>query len=261
MNYFKILSYAIKNKKIKELVDLKFQSITDSWRRKRKQEYSRISTNVDDTLLKIFPDKKIKLEIPSELEEHLENFKKINELKKCPTIDNPYPINFGLDRNFGRLLFSICKLLKPDIVIETGVANGYSSAYFLSAMNFVNYGKLISIDKPFLPWHTKVKIGRAIPNSLKNRHTLIVGNAITELEKLLKSINEIDFFIHDSAHTYKNMISEFRIVWPHIKKDGFLMSDDVSAHDAFLDFSDEVDRKPIIIFGGEYGGHFGLIQK
>jgi len=89
---------------------------------------------------------------------------------------------------------------------------------------------------------------------------VILGDAPLEIKKLFKKIDSIDIFLHDSSHTYQNMMKEYQIVWPHIKKGGFLLSDDVSENDAFLDFSDQVEKEPIII-KKEGASHFGLIRK
>ena len=259
-NYFEIFTYAIKNKKILKIFDLKWQTYTEKWRRKRKEEYVSQCINVNDAFSKLSLEKYISSEAFSELENHIDNFIKTKKNEKYPSINNPYSIDFGLDRSVCRLLFFLCKFLKPEIVVETGVANGFSSSYILIALSSLKNAKLISIDDLFLPWHTKEKIGAAIPNHLKNRQELIVGEATMELKKLFKTTNSIDIFIHDSMHTYKNMINEFHIAWPHIKNGGFLVSDDVSLNGAFLEFADKVGRMPIIV-AKEDEGHFGLIKK
>lgn len=261
IDYFKIIKYAIKNRKIRKFVNLKWQTILDRFKKIRIQEYINRSERPDDVLVRIFPGKSVDYKILIELENRLNNFKKEMEKVSCHTITNPYPINFGLDLSFCRFLFSLCKLHEPEIVIETGVANGFSSSYILFAMDSTKKGKLISIDDLMLPWHTKEKMGQAIPEYLRNRQTLIVGDAFSELKKILNSTIQIDIFIHDSEHTYQNMINEFRIAWPHIKSGGFLLSDDVFRNDAFLDFSDEVRCKPIIISGEKEKVYFGVIQK
>ena len=259
MNFLRIFVFGIKNKKTKQLINLKLQKFVDRRKRKRIKEYKKIAIDVNDVLSRIF--EKASLETPIKLEEHIENFKTTVQSKKYPSLENPYPINFGLDKVFCRLLFSICKCIKPNLVIETGIANGFSSCYILSAMEEINKGRLISIDDIFLPWHTKEKIGSAIPEDIKKRSTIIIGNSIIELKRLIKKEMAIDIFLHDSDHTYQNMMNEFRIVWPNIKKGGFLVSDDVAEHDAFFDFTDEVDKVPIIIYGKEYNTSLGIIQK
>ena len=195
-----------------------------------------------------------------ELESHLNNFMNSKKDLQYPFIDNPYPIEFGLGKNVGRLLYFLVKFSRPDIVVETGVANGFSSSYILLALDSLNKGKLISIDYLVMPWHTKQKVGQAIPKPLRKWHELIIGNSMTELEKLKNKTKYFDIFMHDSSHTYKHMMNEYQIVWPHLKNGGFLLSDDVSQNDAFLEFSDKVGKKAIIIRKDERE-HFGIIKK
>lgn len=258
-SYLKIVLFAIKNKKIIEYLNLKWQKDTDRFRNKRKNEYIDKAINHNAALSILLPNKTLDSKIFLDLDKHIEKFITQKKLQKYPSNENPYPVKFGLDRNVCRLLFSLCFFNKPNYVIETGVANGFSSSYILYAMNLVQKGKLISIDNLVRPWHTKEKIGTAIPSMLKNRHVLIIGNAPIELKKLCKTINMIDIFIHDSSHTYKNMMNEFDIAWPHIKNGGLLLADDISQNDAFLEFAGKVNKTPIIIKNDD--GYFGLIQK
>ena len=260
-SYFKIIPFAIKNKFVIEFINLKWQKDTDRWRRKRVSEYEHLSISPDDVISKIFPKNTFNSKILSKLEFHLDDFIKIKKEEKYPTVDNPYPVDFGLTRSVCRLLYALCFFHKPDIVVETGVANGFSSSYILLALDQLGKGELISIDKLVRPWHTKEKIGYAIPKWLRHKHKIIVVNASTELKKLLESISIVDIFIHDSSHTYQNMINEFRIAWAYIKKGGYLLSDDISQNDAFLEFSDEVGATPIIVKGKETDTYFGIIQK
>ena len=76
MDYLKILTFALKNKKTREIINLRFQKFADRGKKKRKKEYDKLSIDSDNALSKIFPDKKISLEIPKKLEEHLNFFKK-----------------------------------------------------------------------------------------------------------------------------------------------------------------------------------------
>ena len=259
-NYFEIFRYARKNKNILKFFSIKWQIFTENRKNNWKEEYVSQCIDLDDAFSKLSLESNIDSETFSKLETHLDNFIKINKNKKYPSIENPYSIDFGLDRSLCRLLFFLCKLIKPENVVETGVANGFSTSYILLALSSLKNAKLISIDDLFLPWHTKEKIGSAIPDYLKNRQELIIGDAMIELKKLLKTTNSIDIFIHDSLHTYPNMINEFNIAWPCIKNGGFLISDDVSLNGAFLEFANKVRRTPIIVTK-ENKGHFGLIQK
>ena len=258
--YAKLILFAIKNKRIIEFVDLKWQKDIDRWQKKHEGEYNEKAITAEMALAKIFPNISNNSNNFSELENHIDNFIKIQQSKKYPSRDNPYPVTFGLDRNVCRLLYYLCTLSKPDIVIETGVANGFSSSYILLGLDHNNRGKLISIDYLGMPWHSKEKVGLAIPMRLKKRHELKIGKSIPIIKELLQTLDSIDIFIHDSSHTYKYMMNEFEIAWPYIKNGGFLLADDVSQNDAFLDFANKVNSKPLIIKFGK-NSHFGILKK
>jgi len=140
-------------------------------------------------------------------------------------------------------LYAITRLMKPGIVIETGVARGISSRFILEAMKQNRKGRLISIDFPSYKCKESVynltenEIGQYITNGLKDRWQLILGKSSEIIPKLLNNnIWEIDIFIHDSLHTYENMLWEFTTVWPRIKNGGLLLSHDTDRNDAFLNF-------------------------
>lgn len=81
------------------------------------------------------------------------------------------------------------------------------------------------------------------------------------MKKILKRHKKIDVFMHDSLHTYSHMMAEFKIAWPQIKKEGFLISDDVAFNDSFLEFAKKVKKVPIIISRGAGLGFFGVLRK
>jgi predicted O-methyltransferase YrrM len=260
-SYFKIIQYAIKNKKFIELLNIKIEHFIDLFKKNRHADYEQISINENNALKFFLPNFNFNLNEVVDLEHHLDKFIEFKKNQKSFSIENPYPINFGLNRNVARLLFFLCKFTKPTYVIETGVANGFSSSYILSALDILDNGELFSFENIFLPWQTKEKIGSAIPENLKKRHHLVIGNSTFELKKLLNKLESIDIFIHDSTHTYNTMMKEFEISWPYIKTGGFLFSDDVHKNNAFLDFAEIIHRKPIIVKWNDDDGFFGLIKK
>jgi len=259
-SYAKLATYAIKNHKVTEFADLKLQKDGDKKKSIRKEEYMEKEVSAQEALKNIFPYETFDEKIFVELEKHIDNFVSLKKELKYPSNENPYPIKFGLGKNVCRLLYYLVKYSQPDIIVETGVANGFSSSYLLLALNSLNKGKLISIDYLVMPWHTREKVGQAIPDYLRKWHDLIIGNSMTELEKLKNSTKHFDIFIHDSSHTYKHMMNEYQIAWPHVNEGGFLLSDDVSQNDAFLEFADQVGREPIIIKKDD-NSHFGIIIK
>src|SRR5579883_333278 len=49
----------------------------------------------------------------------------------------------------GAMLYALARALRPERVIETGTANGASTAYLLAALRRTGHGSLVSIDLPF----------------------------------------------------------------------------------------------------------------
>lgn len=165
-----------------------------------------------------------------------------------------------MDDSSSVLLYLICRILKPEKVVETGVAYGRSSTLILQALHDNNFGNLYSIDYSFRPWESKKMLGSMIPDYLRNRWKLVYGMSKKKLKPLLNSLGKIDIFIHDSAHTYENMMFEFSTSWPHINKNGFLISDDLNT--AFNDFSIEQNITPVLFAQKLKEKNFlGILQK
>lgn len=158
-------------------------------------------------------------------------------------------------QNKSQLLYFLVRKIKPSIVVETGVAAGESSGYILQGIYDNKRGKLYSIDLPF-QWYIygehKLHLdslpagkmpGYLIPEKLKKNWHLVLGNTYDKLTQLLKSLKKIDIFLHDSEHTDKAMLFEYKQAWPHIRSYGLLLSDDISYTKAFEKFARMQKRK------------------
>jgi len=86
-------------------------------------------------------------------------------------------------------------------------------------------------------------IGICIPSHLRPRWELILENSKKVLPSILDNVESLDIFIHDSEHTYDHMMWEFETVWPHLIKNGIIVSDDTSWNNAFEDFSLKMNAK------------------
>lgn len=135
------------------------------------------------------------------------------------------------------VLYSIVRLLSPSRVVETGVAAGVSSTFILQALADNEGGELHSIDLPLegavgdghTYWRPPGKeLGWMVPESLRSRWHLVLGRSEDTLVPLLERLGNIDIFLHDSLHTFRNMHFEYRSAWPVIRKGGCLLSHDVS---------------------------------
>lgn len=165
---------------------------------------------------------------------------------------------------YGPLLYVVCRTLKPKYVVETGVANGLSSYFLLEALEENNSGTLYSVDlpntsykissgkedNPILPLGKKT--GWIVPDRLRHRWSLNFGRSSEILLPLFQNLGQIDVFLHDSEHTYQNMIWEFETAWGFLRDGGVLLSDDITWNNAFTDFHKKV--KGETVFFNSYGG-------
>ena len=187
-----------------------------------------------------------------------EEFKKLN--------DEYHPAILGEDN--GNKLYSLIREKKPEIVVETGVCNGFSSSLILKALSENGKGKLYSIDLPEYIEPEEEPDGRTgavvpstkysgwvVPDEFRSNWTHILGNSFYETPRLMERLSEIDLFIHDSDHSYEGMMFEFSMAWKHLKDNGLLMADNIDNSDAFADFANAKDRTKYRL------GVMGLITK
>jgi predicted O-methyltransferase YrrM len=258
-----LLAYTITNPKVgRQILHAKYQSWQDS--KHSVFNYAEKKSQLDDIIKALFPESLHSIEDfrndAIKLQGYADDF--FNKLKNetYPSKKKPYPLEYTLDNNSGLFLYALCKIIKPEKVVETGVAYGLSSMYILQALFENKKGTLYSIDSVFSPWQSKEMIGSAIPSHLYDNWRLVFGSSSEKLKDTLSSLGSLDIFFHDSLHTYKNMKFEFETAWPFVNKDGFLISDDISGNNAFQDFYSKISLKPFILPQNEKS-FLGILKK
>lgn len=151
------------------------------------------------------------------------------------------------------MLYALVRHRRPQVVVETGVCNGLSSAVILKALAENAHGRLLSVD---LPEYTDPamnltpfwdgKAGAAVPSSerpgwlveppLDKRWTLTLGRSQEVLRPLLAEAGPIDVFIHDSEHSYENQFFEFTEGFAALRPGGVLVATDIAWSEAYNDF-------------------------
>jgi len=104
----------------------------------------------------------------------------------------------------GGLLYCLTRALRPEVVVETGVANGVSSAFILKALDDNAKGRLYSIDlhcREGISVPPGKQLGWVIPKHLKLKWNLMLGESTKVLPGLLRKLGSIDIFLHDSRHS------------------------------------------------------------
>lgn len=153
-------------------------------------------------------------------------------------------------------VYFLVQNLKPEVVIETGVSDGMSSFFILTALNENKKGSLYSIDLPEvgMPMLYGKEPGWIVNEVLRQRWTLIYGKSELQLPPLLRKLKQVDIFLHDSEHSYANMKFEFSLALKHMKDGSLLLSDDARSNSAFqelLSFSGFGKSKCCLLTGSD----------
>ncbi|MGB9473552.1 MAG: class I SAM-dependent methyltransferase [Candidatus Udaeobacter sp.] len=132
-------------------------------------------------------------------------------------------------------LYGLTRWLRPAVIVESGGFIGMSSAFILKGIADEKLAatKLYSIELSH-----DCDQGALIPDELRSA----AGGFVPmrgKVEDFLKGgelPSTIDMFLHDSSHSYRHMLWEFRQFWPRLRDGGLLVSHDVQMNAAFPEF-------------------------
>jgi Methyltransferase domain len=173
-----------------------------------------------------------------------------------------YDFVFGGILGFNPLFYVITRALQPAVAIETGVAAGFSSVAWLQALHRNAKGTLISFDLPpsvetddFMLYRNHCwkyrppgrSSGWSVPENLKDRWELILGDSCQKLAEEVPRIGLIDIFIHDSRHTYEHMRREFELVKNSVRQGGLILADDAIMNAAFRELAENLGTKAFVL--------------
>lgn len=150
--------------------------------------------------------------------------------------DSPFPLFHNGDFALARLCYLLVRVTRPVAVVETGVCYGVTSAFLLKALAANGGGCLHSVDLPPLGKAGDEFVGRLVPKDLRSRWCLHRGRSADLLPGITRELQQIDFFLHDSLHTYRNMRDEFEIVTPFLAPRAIVVADDIEGNSAFKDW-------------------------
>jgi cephalosporin hydroxylase len=121
--------------------------------------------------------------------------------------------------------------IKPDLIIETGIAHGGSLIYYASILELIGNGKVLGIDIDIRP-HNKKEI-EAHP--MFKRIDMIQGSAISPetIEQVIAfaSHKEKIMVCLDSNHTHEHVLNELQLYSPFVTKNSYLVVFDTIVED------------------------------
>jgi predicted O-methyltransferase YrrM len=164
-----------------------------------------------------------------------------------------YPKFYDTNPKTLSLLEELISLQKPQIIVETGIANGASTRTILAALERkqLSGARLFSCD---------IDETVATLDLKENPQFVFVHiKSKEDFSNLVNRLDSIDFFYHDSDHSYSYQLFEYSTIWQKLSDGGVLMSDDINWSYAFLDFCASVGKVPWVL--SDTQKYSGFIQK
>jgi predicted O-methyltransferase YrrM len=154
------------------------------------------------------------------------------------------------------LLYFLTRLLRPQVVIETGVAAGFTSAAFLQAMDRNESGRLYSSDFPYfrLPKPERY-VGLLVDDRLKARWRLELLGDRENVPRLLAEAKRVDLLHYDSDKSYRGRRWVVERVTPLLNPGAIVVMDDIQDNWFFRDYTERTRRKfRVFEFHGKFAG-------
>jgi len=150
----------------------------------------------------------------------------------------PFPASYNADSTLARLCYALVRATRPRTVLETGVAYGITSAFIAAALEANGEGTLHSVDRPPVEPGAERYVGILLPPRLRHRRELHRGSSKRVLPGLVDRLGQVDLFVHDSLHTYRNIRRELSTVTPRLAPGAAVVADDAT-NLAFSDWAAE----------------------
>jgi predicted O-methyltransferase YrrM len=135
------------------------------------------------------------------------------------------------------LLYLLVRALRPQRIVETGVRPGYSTAWFLAALDANGAGDLVSLGPGPTAGRAagvhEVGVGQFVAPRFRTRWTLVLGNTTEHLTGILAERPSIDLFFYDNGPDSARARFELRSAWNVLSPRGVLLAHHVDLNPAF----------------------------
>ena len=121
--------------------------------------------------------------------------------------------------------------IKPDLIIETGIAHGGSLIYYASLLELIGKGEVLGVDIDIRA-HNRTEIEK---HPMFKRITMLEGSSVSQTiidqVKTIANGKETVLVSLDSNHTHEHVLQELEIYAPFVSKNSYLVAFDTIVQD------------------------------
>ncbi|TSA16925.1 MAG: cephalosporin hydroxylase [Nitrosopumilales archaeon] len=121
--------------------------------------------------------------------------------------------------------------VKPDLIIETGIAHGGSLIFFASMLELIGHGEVLGIDVDIRE-HNRIEIEK---HPMYKKINMIEGSSISD--KVAKKVYKFSrgkkriLLVLDSNHTHEHVLKEMELYSPLVTKGSYMIVFDTVIED------------------------------
>lgn len=113
--------------------------------------------------------------------------------------------------------------VKPDLIIETGIAHGGSIIYYASLLELIGKGSVLGIDIDIREHNRKAIESHPMNRRIQMLEGSSISSEMLEKVKELASGKETILVALDSNHTHDHVLNELRMYSPFVTKGSYLV--------------------------------------
>ena len=192
----------------------------------------------------------------------LENDQSLISHIEKQTVKSQWSVIADKKARFGRRKgwYALIRILKPKVVIETGVDKGLGACVITTALM---KNKLEGFDGYYYGTDINPKAGYLLSDEYKSFGEIIYGDSIESLNKFEQ---QIDIFINDSDHSFEYEADEYEVIKDKLSDNAIILGDNSQGSDKLLKFS-IANQRNFIFFQEQFdnqwfpGGGIGVSFK
>ena len=183
-------------------------------------------------------DFRLECEKRIELNPQTESLVKASKLFAEETIRSGYSYNFSW---MGRPIIQypqdmiamqeIIWEVKPDLIIETGIAHGGSLIYYASLLELIGDGEILGIDIDIRDHNRKEIENHKMSKRIKMLQGSSIGEDIVEQVKKISAGHDKILVVLDSNHTHDHVLKELQYYSPLVSLNSYIVVFDTIVED------------------------------
>ena len=116
--------------------------------------------------------------------------------------------------------------VKPDLIIDVGIAHGGSIIFYASMLELIGKGKVVGIDIDIRK-HNRIEIEK---HPMYKRVTMLEGSSVSgeiinKVREIAKNEKKVMVFL-DSYHTHEHVLKELELYAPLVTRDSYIVVSD-----------------------------------